>query len=145
MLSTDSNQSKKQPGARAIIYARVATSGGVNGEQKLESRIEAGRIRCAERGYIIVEEVRDDGISGVEINRPGLNEIRQMAAANRFDVLVVGEPARLSRNMAQRLMLEEELKQHNISIECVSAEYEGIPTCQNEWLKYEQEIVIRGI
>jgi DNA invertase Pin-like site-specific DNA recombinase len=60
-----------------------------------------GHEYCAKRLYHLIDELSEDvkGASGAEIDLPQLNKIREMAARREFDVLVVRELDRLSRNL----------------------------------------------
>lgn len=50
-----------------------------------------------------------------------------MAHASQFDVLIVRELDRLSRNLAKQLIVEEELKKCDVRVEYVLAEYDDTP------------------
>ena len=114
---------------RAAIYARVSGDDRGKEGRNLDGQLEMGREYAQERGYTIVAELAEDdrGASGYEINLPKLNRVRDMAAAGEFDVLVVRELDRLSRNLAKQLIVEEELKRHGVWVEYVLAEYPDTP------------------
>jgi site-specific DNA recombinase len=56
-----------------------------------------------------------------------LNRVRELAHGSRFDVLVVREIDRLSRNLAKQLIVEEELKHSGVFIEYVLGDYPDTP------------------
>ncbi len=56
-----------------------------------------------------------------------MNEVRELAQARLFEVLVVREIDRLSRNLAKQLIVEDELKRAGVSIEYVLGEYPDTP------------------
>jgi len=91
--------------------------------------LEMGREYVQDRAYKVVTELAEDdrGASGYEIDLPKLNQVREMAAAGEFDVLVVRELDRLSRNLAKQLIVEEELRRHGVRVEYVLAEYPDTP------------------
>mgnify|MGYP001552472036 CR=1 FL=1 len=69
----------------------------------------------------------DRGASGASFERPELNTALDMARAAGFEVLVVREIDRLSRNLAKQLIVEEELKRNGVQIEYVLVEYADTP------------------
>lgn len=117
------------PVKRAIVYGRVSYDDRNNDGRNLQGQLEMGREYCAEKGYRIVDELPEDdkGASGAEIDLPQLNRVREMAHAGQFDVLIVRELDRLSRNLAKQLIVEEELKKCNVQVEYILAEYDDTP------------------
>ncbi len=95
----------------------------------MEGQIELGEEYALKQGYAVVARLREDdkGASGADINLPQLNEVRAMAQAGAFDVLVVREIDRLSRSLAKQLIIEQELKRHGVRIEYVMGEYPDTP------------------
>jgi site-specific DNA recombinase len=114
---------------RAVLYARVSGDDRSKEGRNLAGQLEMARKYAQERGYVIVAELAEDdrGASGAEIDLPQLNRIREMAVAGEFDVLVVREIDRLSRNLAKQLIIEQELKRAGVSIEYVLGEYPDTP------------------
>jgi site-specific DNA recombinase len=81
--------------ARAATYYRKSTD-----EQEHSIDRQRGQVNpyCASRGYRVVREEVDEGIAGDEFDRrPGLQKLLAAAARREFDVIVVDEPSRLSR------------------------------------------------
>jgi site-specific DNA recombinase len=87
------------------------------------------REHALKQGWSIVEELAEDdrGVSGASFELPQLNHIRKMAQAGDFDVLVVREIDRLSRNLAKQLIVEEQLKRAGVQIEYALGEYPDTP------------------
>lgn len=114
---------------RAVLYARVSGDDSVKDGRNLVGQIEMGREYVNRHGYSVVAELSEDdkGVSGAEIDLPQLNKIREMAHAGKFDVLVVREIDRLSRNLAKQLIVESELKRAGVNIEYVIGEYADTP------------------
>lgn len=115
---------------RAVIYARVSGDDTKKEGRNIGGQLDMGREHCREKGYRIVDELHEDPkkhTSGHEIDLPVLNQIREMAQAGEFDVLVVRELDRLSRNLAKQLIVEEELNRAGVRIEYVLAEYDDTP------------------
>jgi site-specific DNA recombinase len=114
---------------RAVLYARVSGDDRHKEGRNLDGQLTMGREYAIEKGYNIVAELAEDdrGASGYKIDLPELNRVREMARAGQFDVLVVREIDRLSRNLAKQLIIEEELRRAGVRIEYVLAEYEDSP------------------
>ncbi|RME79669.1 MAG: recombinase family protein [Chloroflexi bacterium] len=114
---------------RAVLYARVSRDDKLNATSSLAGQLEMGREYARQKGYSVVAELAEDqrGASGAEIDLPQLNQVREMARNGEFDVLIVREIDRLSRNLAKQLIVEEELRQYNVRVEYVLGDYDDTP------------------
>ena len=56
----------------------------------------------------------DDGYSGATLERPGLERVRDLAAAGDIQVVLVHSPDRLSRKYAYQVLLIEEFGRHGV-------------------------------
>jgi len=110
---------------RAVLYARTSKDDSERGS--LDGQIDQCRQYAKDRGYQIVAEVRDDGLSGADIDLPGLNRVQELAVSGGFDVLVTRELDRLSRSLVKQLLVERDLKMHGVAIEYVLGEYPDTP------------------
>src|SRR5262245_12481849 len=112
---------------RAVLYARVSGDDRSKEGRNLEGQLEMCREYATNKNYQVIEELAEDdkGASGYEIDLPELNKVRDLAHKGEFEVLVVRELDRLSRNLAKQLIVEEELKQTSVRIEYVLAEYDN--------------------
>ncbi len=81
---------------RVAIYARVST---VNGHQDPETQLFALRELCQQRGWTIIEEYVDRGVSGAKESRPSLNRLMADAKRRRFDVVLVWKLDRFGRSL----------------------------------------------
>ena len=95
---------------KVAIYARVSTDQQAQGGTIL-SQIEELKRRVQTDGYVLEESsfFLDDGYSGSNLIRPGLERLRDTAAAGALDRLYVHSPDRLARNYAHQVLLVEEL------------------------------------
>lgn len=109
---------------RVVTYSRVSTEDQVKHGYSLASQMEACRKYAEERGWAVVAEVTDDGVSGATFDRPGLDSIRNMAQAELIGGVVVYEIDRLSRKFVHQLIIEAELKQASVNIYYVMGDYE---------------------
>jgi site-specific DNA recombinase len=64
----------------------------------------------------ITQECIDDGFSGTELNRPGLDHLRDLAQEGRIEGVLVLSPDRLSRKQAHQIILLEEFKRRNVQV-----------------------------
>jgi len=93
--STISAQESTRPITRVALYARVSTLNNQDPEMQLvELREYAGR-----RGWQIVEEYMDQGISGSKESRPALNRLMADACRRRFDAILVWKIDRFGRSL----------------------------------------------
>ncbi len=84
---------------RAAIYARVSTANQTQA-QTIEQQLARLRAQIGAQGWTLAPEhvFRDDGRSGADLNRPGLDHLRDAARRSEFDCVLVTEPDRLARN-----------------------------------------------
>jgi len=93
--STSFTPESTHPITQVALYARVSTLNGQDPELQLaELREYAGR-----RGWQIVEEFTDQGISGCKESRPALNRLMADAYRRRFDAVLVWKIDRFGRSL----------------------------------------------
>lgn len=81
--------------ARVALYARVSTLNNQDPEMQLaELREYAGH-----RGWQIIEEFTDQGVSGCKESRPALNRLMADACRRRFDAVLVWKIDRFGRSL----------------------------------------------
>src|SRR5580693_9217385 len=87
-------------GKRAAIYVRVSTD-----KQTVENQVQALRQIAERRGWEIVAQYDDAGISGSKgrKDRPGLDTMLQDAQRRRFDVVMAWAIDRLGRSLIDLL------------------------------------------
>src|SRR5436190_24293903 len=90
---------------RAAVYMRVSTK---NHGQTTETQALALRDYAAHRGFTIVEEYPDEGISGSKDSRPALDKLMRDARARRLDVGVVVRIDRFVRSVSHLVRAMEE-------------------------------------
>src|SRR4029079_1350517 len=85
---------------RAAIYVRLSTD-----KQTLENQVRELRQIAERRGWDIVEEYHDAGISGARGReaRPGLDQMLKDAQRRRFDVIMAWAIDRLGRSLIDLL------------------------------------------
>ena len=83
-------------GKRVGLYLRVST-----GEQTVENQREALLAACAHRGWRIVAEFVDNGISGAKgrDRRPGFDRLLKAATQRKIDIVAAWSVDRLGRSL----------------------------------------------
>lgn len=99
---------------RAVLYTRISTP-----DQHLETQLYDLRKLAAQRGFEIVREYCDRGISGSKAKRPGLDAMMADARRGEFSVVLVAAFDRIARSTKNFLEVVDEL--HELGIEFVSA------------------------
>src|SRR5262245_29002402 len=102
---------------RVAIYARVSGEQQAK-EDTIASQLEAVTQRIASDAMECDPELRfvDDGVSGSLLVRPGLERLRDQAAAGAIDRLYMLDPDRLSRKYAYQVLILEELARCGVEV-----------------------------
>lgn len=99
----------------AALYARVSTD-NQRKDQTIDSQIEEVKERIKTDGNTLSPtcEFKDDGWSGVHLDRPGLDAMRDAVTKEEFQVLYVYDRGRLARRFVYQEVILDELKKYNI-------------------------------
>jgi DNA invertase Pin-like site-specific DNA recombinase len=109
--STTFDQESTRPITQVALYARVSTLNNQDPEMQLaELREYAGR-----RGWQIVEEFTDQGMSGCKESRPALNRLMSDACRRRFDAILVWKIDRWGRSLKHLVTSLAELDAYGIA------------------------------
>lgn len=100
---------------RAALYARVSTT---NSGQDPSMQTRELRDYCERRGWNVIGEYVDEGVSGTKDSRPELNKLMADAHRRRFDAVVVWRFDRFARSVSHLLRALENFKA--LGIEFVS-------------------------
>jgi len=102
------------------LYARVS-SDRQREEGTIESQVEALRAEAKQRQWLIPDGwiFRDDGYSGANLERPGLEVLRDLAYEGEVAKILVYAPDRLARKYALQVLLLEEFSRNGVSVEFV--------------------------
>jgi len=106
---------------RAAIYERVST----NNAQDPSVQTRELREYCQRRGWEIVGEFVDAGVSGAKENRPQLDALLAACRKRRVDAVVVYRYDRFARSLRQLVNALEEFR--SLGIEFISL-HEGVDT-----------------
>jgi len=102
---------------RAAIYARVSSS-KQSEEKTIDSQIEA-LMDYAKKHDIEVPEgwiFKDDGISGSTIQRPALDNLRDLVSSGSPDILLIYHPDRLARKYVYQALLLDEFSKYGVAV-----------------------------
>jgi DNA invertase Pin-like site-specific DNA recombinase len=106
---------------RAALYARVSTLAGQNPDMQLAEL----REYCARRGWEVVGEYVDAGVSGARERRPELDRMLATCRRCQIDAVVVYRYDRFARSLRQLVNALEDFRA--LGIEFVSI-HEGVDT-----------------
>lgn len=104
----------------AAIYVRVSTP-----DQRVQQQLYDLRELATQRGFEVVKEYQDCGVSGRRARRPGLDALMSDARQHKFSVVLVAAFDRVARSTRHFLHLVDELD--SLGIAFVSRR-EGIST-----------------
>jgi DNA invertase Pin-like site-specific DNA recombinase len=94
---------------RAAVYMRVSTVDQNPATQSIELHQFA-----RQRGYEIVHEYTDHGVSGTKVRRPALDQLLKDAHRRKFDAVLVWSCDRLARSTKHFLQVLDELNESGI-------------------------------
>ena len=101
------------------VYARAATD-RQQPAQAIEQQIArlAAHIASQPIWHVSAEHVyRDEGDSGAELKRPGLDRLGAEAARGAFELVLITAPDRLARQYVHQTLIIEELSQVGCRVE----------------------------
>ncbi len=113
------------------IYTRVS-SDRQKENHTISSQLAALVEYADSHGYMVPPEWRfqDEGYSGATLLRPGLEAVRDLAAAGHIEVVLVHSPDRLSRKYAYQVLLAEEFSRHGVELVFLKAPSGATPEDQ---------------
>ncbi len=90
---------------RVALYMRISTKGH---GQTTDTQAVALRDYAERRGFQVVDEYRDEGISGAKDRRPALDRLMADARKRRFDAVLVVRFDRFARSTKHLVLALEE-------------------------------------
>lgn len=96
---------------RAALYARVSTTGH---GQDVGLQLDELRQVARQRGWVVVDEYTDAGVSGLRTSRPGLDRMLADAQAGKVDVVAVWKLDRLGRSLQHVLGTLDQLTNQGV-------------------------------
>jgi len=100
------------------IYARVSTQQQTE-SQTIEQQIERLQSYIKQQSWSLSDEhiFRDDGRSGANLNRPGLDRLRDAIRNAEVELVLITSPDRLSRNYVHHMIVIDEMEHCGCAIE----------------------------
>ena len=116
-------QNESDRGKRVLCLYRVSTDKQVTYNDKAEADIPMQRQTCRrfleQQGWVLVHEEREDGISGHKVRaekRDSIQNIKKLALAKEFDILLVFMFDRIGRIADETPFVVEWLIKHDIRV-----------------------------
>ncbi len=107
---------------KIALYCRVST---VRQEKERTIQTQLSKLKEIYKSKEIVKEYLDEGFSGADINRPALNQLREDAKKNLFNVVAFYNFDRLSRKVGHQLVLKKEFNKYGAQIEILGKSLEN--------------------
>ena len=104
---------------KAAMYCRVSTENQEREGTSLQTQLEACLKYCQDKGHNVTYRF-SEAYSGLTLERPKLNELRELVRVGDIDVIVVYCLDRLSRDPTHGVILTQELEKHNVMLEAVT-------------------------
>lgn len=95
-----------------VLYARVSTDEQARSGYSLAQQLEALREYTASEGFKVLGEISDPGQSGANLERPGMDRVRDLVAAGGVALVLAQDRDRLSREPAYHYLLRREFEEH---------------------------------
>jgi site-specific DNA recombinase len=93
---------------KAALYARVS-SDAQQKEGTIESQVAELKRQIAVADHVLVKEYIDDGVPGPLLDRPALNQLREDAKRDVYEVIYFLDADRIARLVAYQTIIIEEL------------------------------------
>jgi DNA invertase Pin-like site-specific DNA recombinase len=107
------NKEQTEQMKKAAIYARVSTA-----DQNIDSQLYALRELATQRGFEVVHEYQDRGVSGRRARRQALDAMMSDARRKKFSVVLVWAFDRIARSTRNFLQIIDELD--SLEVEFIS-------------------------
>jgi len=111
---------------RTAIYCRVSTDDQDKEGTSLQTQQDACLAYCNQKRYHLVRQYTET-YSGLTLDRPKLNQLRELIRSNDLDILVIYCLDRLSRNATHGVILRDELDKHGVILESVTEDIDKSP------------------
>ncbi len=110
--------------SRAVLYARVSTDEQSEEGHSIDAQVRLMREFCARKGWAIVGEYVDAGISGTTVQRPEFQKMLRTAPKRAFDIIVVHKLDRFSRSLVDTLITLSDLSRHAVTFCSASEDFD---------------------
>src|SRR5664279_5229743 len=104
---------------KTVVYCRVSTEGQEQEGTSLQTQLQACLKYCEAKGYEVAFKF-SEAWSGLSLERPKLNELRELIRGEQIDSVVVYSLDRFSRDPVHGVILMQELEKHNVVLEAAT-------------------------
>jgi site-specific DNA recombinase len=105
---------------KAVLYARVSTDEQARYGYSLAQQLEALREYATREGYAVLEKDADPGQSGPNLERPGLDRVRDLVATGGVAVVLVQDKDRFAREPVYHYLLKREFEEHGTKLRALN-------------------------
>ena len=132
---------------RVILYARVSTRGQAERGYSLRQQVEALRTYAESKGCEVLTEITDDGHSGMTLDRPGLERVRELVEVGGVDLVLAQDRDRFAREPAFHFLLETEFTKYGTNLVAINdwggdtPEGQLLRGIQDQVAKYERVLI----
>lgn len=109
---------------KAAIYCRVSTDNQEREGTSLQTQLENCLTYCQGKGYDVAYHF-SEAYSGLTLDRPKLNELRELVRTEAIDAVVVYCLDRLSRDPTHGVILTQELEKYHVTLEAVTEDVDN--------------------
>lgn len=106
------------------IYVRVSTDESAKKGYSIESQIQACEKKAGTKETMVY---KDEALSGEYLERPGLTKLREDVSKGIINKVICYDPDRLSRNLMNQLIIDDEFTKRGVEMIYVSGEFEKSP------------------
>lgn len=110
---------------KALVYTRVSTKEQAEGFS-LETQREACEKKAKELGAVDIVFL-EDTYTGIELDRPAMNLLRDYVRERQVDMIVVYDPDRFSRDLNDLLIVTKEIDRAGITLHFVNFDWQNTP------------------
>jgi site-specific DNA recombinase len=118
---------KKDEAKPWAIYTRVSDPDEDANDLSQENQEKSCRAKAKTNGHAILDVLRDDFSGRFLYQRPALTRLRELVRTGAIAGIYVWKLDRLSRKQAQRAILVDELRQHNVAYLSATEEITNSP------------------
>jgi site-specific DNA recombinase len=113
----------------ALVYVRVSTEDQALRGNSISAQIEDCTGRALALGYREQDVLlfKDEGYSGDDPERPGFVKLREAIRQRLGDIVIIYDPDRLARKLAQQLVITDEITAAGMKLEFVNFEWKNTP------------------
>ncbi len=104
----------------AVIYARVSTEEQAKEGRSIPDQISKLTEVARQKSYTLLNTYRDEGFSGSNPNRPGLEEMLAFCSKNKVNKILVVDTDRIARDESLHFAIKAMLKKSDTKIESLN-------------------------